>query len=89
VAKGYQVKQIVKECASGLNDKRPKLIRLLKEEKVTRIVVEQHDRLTRFGFNYLNEWMKYKGCQIEVVNEAINDKEDLMFEAKVFFEKKL
>jgi hypothetical protein len=33
--------------------------------------------------------MKYKGCQIEVVNEAINDKEDLMFEAKVFFEKKL
>ena len=78
VAKGYQVKPIVKECASGYHSKRPKLIRLLKDDRVTRLVVEHHDRLTRFGFNYLNEWMKHKGCQIEVVNEATNDKEDLM-----------
>lgn len=40
-------------------------------------MVEHHDRLTRFGFNYINLFMESKGCQIEVINEAANDKEDL------------
>ena len=39
-AKGYQVPQVIKECASGLNDKRPKLLKLLKNDQVTRLVVE-------------------------------------------------
>lgn len=77
-AKGYQVKQVVKECASGLNDKRPKLIKLLTNPIVTLIVVEHQDRLTRFGFNYIRLWMESKGCQIEVINETVNDAEDLM-----------
>jgi predicted site-specific integrase-resolvase len=77
-AKGYKVDQLVKECASGLNDKRPKLMKILENPDVTRIVVEHHDRLTRFGFNYLERWMAAKGCEIEVINPAANDKEDLM-----------
>jgi predicted site-specific integrase-resolvase len=77
-AKGYAVKQIVKECASGLNDKRPKLMKLLNDERISRIVVEHYDRLTRFGFRYIEEWMKTEGCEIEVINCATNDKEDLM-----------
>ena len=76
--KGYQVKAIVKECASGLNDKRPKLLKVLTHEEVTRIVIEHHDRLTRFGFNYLKEWMQLKGCEIEVIHPVVDDKEDLM-----------
>lgn len=36
-AKGYAVQQVIKECASGLNDKRPKLIKLLCNPKVTLI----------------------------------------------------
>src|SRR5215813_4160983 len=47
-ARGYEVAQIVKEVASGLNESRPKLLALLKDTSVTRIVVEQRDRLTRF-----------------------------------------
>ena len=47
LAKGYKVDFIVLECASGLNDKRPKLLQLLKNKKITRIVVEHSDRLTR------------------------------------------
>ena len=48
------------------------------DERPTKIVVEHHDRLTRFGFAYIENWMKAKGCEIEVINEAANDKEDLM-----------
>ena len=77
-AKGYQVRTIIKECASGLNDKRPKLLKILTQEEVTRIVIEHHDRLTRFGFNYLTAWMALKGCEIEVINPVIDDQEDLM-----------
>ena len=47
-ANGWVVNEVVKECASGLNDKRPKLQRILQERKATRIVVENKDRLTRF-----------------------------------------
>lgn len=45
---------------------------------MTRILVEHHDRLTRFGFQFLQEWMKERGCEIEVINKVTNDKEDLM-----------
>ncbi|MCK5525209.1 MAG: IS607 family transposase [Gammaproteobacteria bacterium] len=77
-AKGYRVDEIIKECASGLNDKRPKLIKMLNNTDVTCIVVEHHDRLTRFGFNYIQNWMNERGCLIEVINPATNDKDDLM-----------
>ncbi len=58
--------------------KRPKLIKLLTKKEVTRIVVEHHDRLTRFGFNYIKHWMQEKNVLIEVVNQADNDRDDLM-----------
>jgi len=77
-AKGYIVKEIVKECASGLNDKRPKLERILKSNDVTCIVVEHRDRLTRFGFHYLEILLAQKQCRIEVINDTANGKEDLM-----------
>jgi putative resolvase len=50
-ARGNQVAQVVKEIASGVNDSRPKLLTLLEDTSVTRIVVEHRDRLTRFGFH--------------------------------------
>lgn len=52
-AKGYQVAIFAKEVASGVNDSRPKLLSLLKDTSITRIVVEHQDRLTRFGANYI------------------------------------
>src|SRR5215469_4321691 len=76
--RGYQVTQVVKEIASGLNDNRPKLLALLKDRQATRIVVEHKDRLTRFGFHYLETLLEIQGRTIEVVNVAENDKEDLL-----------
>lgn len=77
-AKGYQVSQIVKEIGSGLNDSRPKLIKLLQTKEPFIILVEHKDRLTRFGFNYLELLCNQKGCTIEIVNEIDNDTQDLM-----------
>src|SRR6266568_6049885 len=76
--RGYQVVQVVKEIASGVNDSRPKLLALLKDQQTTRIIVEHQDRLTRFGFRYLETLLEIQGRTIEVVNLAENDKEDLI-----------
>lgn len=77
-AKGYQVEQVVSEIGSGVNDRRPRLLRLLTDESVGRIVVEHKDRLTRFGFNYLEALLKMQGREIEVINLTDNGKEDLV-----------
>ncbi len=76
--RGYQVAQVVKEIASGVNDSRPKLLALLKDRQATRIVVEHKDRLTRFGFRYLETLLEIQGRTIEVVNVAENSSEDLI-----------
>jgi len=77
-AKGWQVSQIVKEIGSGINDNRQKLLKLLGDKTVTIIVVEHKDRLTRFGFNYIETLLVLQGRKIEVVNLADNGKEDLL-----------
>lgn len=76
-AKGWVVKEIIKECGSGLNDERPKLLKVLKERKATKIVVEHKDRLTRFGFNYIVALLE-DDCEVVVINEAVDDKNELM-----------
>jgi predicted site-specific integrase-resolvase len=76
--RGYQVAMVVKEIASGVNDHRPKLLSLLKDTSVTRVVVEHRDRLTRFGFHYIDALFSVQGRVIEVVNPAENDKEELL-----------
>ena len=77
-AKGYPVSLVVKELGSGVNDARPKLLKLLIGPSVTLIVVEHKDRLTRFGFNYIEQLLKMQGRKIEVINLAENGKEDLV-----------
>jgi predicted site-specific integrase-resolvase len=77
-AKGYQVSRVVKEIASGVNDSRPKLLALLEDQAITLLVVEHKDRLTRFGFRYLDTLLRGQGRAIEVVNLADNGQEDLL-----------
>lgn len=77
-AKGYRVVKEVKEIGSGLNDQRPKLENLLKDDSYERLIVEHKDRLTRFGFHYLEAFLNERGQEIEVINEVVNDKDDLM-----------
>lgn len=77
-ARGYQVAKVVKEVGSGINDARPKLLALLADAGISLIVVEHKDRLTRFGFRYLDTLLANQGRAIEVVNQAENGTEDLL-----------
>ena len=78
VAKGYTIVKEIKEIGSGLNDKRPKLAEILKEDNWDVIIVEHKDRLARFGLNYLELLLNKQNKKIEVINECLNEKEDLM-----------
>jgi putative resolvase len=75
IAKGYQVAKEVAEIASGLNDSRPKLMKLLMDTSITTIVVEHKDRLTRFGFNYIEQLLRLAGRKLEVVFPSDTDNE--------------
>jgi putative resolvase len=77
-ARGYQVSKVVKEIGSGVTDKRPKFLALLADPTISHIVVEHKDRLTRFGFRYIETLLKTTGREIEVVNTDENDTEDLL-----------
>jgi predicted site-specific integrase-resolvase len=77
-AKGWKVNRVVKEVGSGINDGRKKLLALLADPTVTIIVVEHKDRLTRFGFKYIETLLAVQGRSIEVVNLAENPLEDLI-----------
>lgn len=79
IANGWIVDKVIKEVGSGLNDERKKLTELLlSNEPIARIIVEHKDRLTRFGFNYLEILAKKQGFEIIVVNPTVTDQEDLM-----------
>ena len=79
IANGWVVDKVIEEVGSGLNDERKKLVNLLlSNEPIARIIVEHKDRLTRFGFNYLEILAKKQGFEIIVVNPTVTDQEDLM-----------
>src|SRR5260221_13840068 len=64
--------------ASGVPDRRPKLLALLDAQASTLIVVEHKDRLTRLGFRYVDTLLRGQSRALEVVNEAGNETEDLL-----------
>lgn len=69
-AKGYKVIDILTDVASGLNEKRKglkKLFEYVVNGKVNVVVISYKDRLTRFGFKYLEEFFSSHGVRIEVV----------------------
>jgi len=79
-AKGYQIVKEIKEVSSGLDDNRPKLNELLEKDlsSFNILLVEHKDRLTRFGFNYIDILLKTHNKKLEVINLADNNKEDLI-----------
>lgn len=77
-AKGYQVKKVVTEIGSGLNDNRPKLENLLIDKDIDTIVVEHKDRLARFGTNYIEKLLRMQNRSLEIINPVNDEKSDLM-----------
>ena len=69
-AKGYQVTAEVTEIASGVNDNRPKLNKLLRDPKIGVIVVEHKDRLTRFGWGCIDVLFETTERRLETIFPA-------------------
>lgn len=78
LGRGLTIHQSIKETGSGLNDKRPQLLKILEQGKATKLIVEHRDRLTRFGFNYIKACCDKMNCEIVVVNEVNDDKRELI-----------
>ncbi len=69
-AKGYRIIDILSDVASGLKTDRRGLLKLFNyvvNRKVDVVVVTYRDRLTRFGFEYLEHFFRQFGARIEVV----------------------
>ena len=72
-SRGYQVTTIVSELASGLNESRPKFLKLLTDARIGVIVVEQRERATRFGLTYIEQLMQMQGRRLEVIFPSDTD----------------
>ena len=76
-AKDIQNPIILKEVGSGLNDKRKqlqKLLGMISNQEVRNVYITYKDRLTRFGFNYLETMFNACGTSIIVLQDESNEK---------------
>ena len=76
------IEYIIKDCGSGLNDKRNgfvKLTDLIINGKINKVIIEHRDRLTRFQYYFIEKIYKEFGCEIITVDdqEDISDVEEL------------
>lgn len=66
---------LIKDSASGLNENRKglqKLIALAQEGKITDIAITTQDRLTRFGYKYLETLFTQNNVKIHILNQTEN-----------------
>jgi predicted site-specific integrase-resolvase len=82
--KKLAVTQTVSEVGSGLNGRRGKLIRLLRDPAVGTIVVEHRERLARFGAEYLEAALFASGRKLvcvqagELEDDLVQDMVDVL-----------
>ncbi len=74
---GYTNLVKFRDIASGLNPKRrglQRIFKLIDANQIDTIIVNYKDRLTRFGFEYLESYFNSHGAKVLVLNqEAIQD----------------
>ncbi|MCU5374678.1 IS607 family transposase [Bacillus pacificus] len=82
ISKGYAIHRIYKEIASGINENRRELNHLLEDIKKhpnSVVIIEYKDRLARFGYKYLEKYMKNYNCKIEIVErKETNEEQELV-----------
>ena len=82
-AKGYRVVNVLSDVASGLKTNRRGLMKLFNyivDKQVDVVVITYKDRLTRFGFEYLEYFFSQYGVRIEIVygEEPKDDYQELV-----------
>lgn len=77
-AKGYQIVGEYKEIASGLNDHRKCLLQIFKRDDYNILLSEHKDRLTRFGFNYIESLLANQEVKVEIINQIETKDQEIM-----------
>ena len=74
VKKKYEIEHILEEVGSGMSDTRTKLQKLCdiaEKKKISKIIVEHKDRLTRFNYKIYERYFKSLGIEIIIVEETL------------------
>jgi len=69
-----KIEYIFEEVGSGLNDKRKKLrelFTLVSTNKISKVIIEHKDRLTRFNYNIFEFFINSYGVAIECVESVL------------------
>jgi predicted site-specific integrase-resolvase len=76
----YNIVKSYKEIASGMNDNRRELNKIFNELSTRNftLIVENKDRLTRFGFNYIEKYINDMGSKLLIINSNSDDETDLI-----------
>jgi predicted site-specific integrase-resolvase len=76
ISNGYNISEQLSDIKSGMEfEKRKNFMKLLNmvcENRVKTVIVENKDRLVRFGFNLLKEVFKLHGTEILVMSDIPN-----------------
>ena len=67
---GMLLDDVVSEVASGLNDRRPKLRKLLSDPTVRTVIVEHRERLARFGVGMVEAMLQARGGALIAIDDA-------------------
>lgn len=70
---GYRIVEVIVEQASGINEKRRglrRIFRLVEESRIDLVVVEFRDRLARFGYSYLETYLKARKVRLVCLDDA-------------------
>ena len=74
---------LIDEIASGINEKRKglhKLINLVFQGQVERILIEYKDRLARFGYEYIWAIFRNLGVNVEIIQDKTQKYEEELAE---------
>jgi excisionase family DNA binding protein len=77
VKKEYKVIKSYEEVGSGMSDSRAKLrnlFTLVSEKQIDKVIVEHKDRLTRFNFQFLEDFFASHDVKIEWMEEVLGKK---------------
>lgn len=77
ISKGLKLDEQLEDIGSGMSSDRKnfdKLCQMIFQGEVQTLIVENKDRLVRFGFEMLEKFFKYFGCQLIVLNDSIENK---------------
>jgi predicted site-specific integrase-resolvase len=82
LSSGIAVDEWVHEIGGGMNFKRKKFLKLMKEienGEISKLLIAHKDRLVRFGFDYFEHLAITKGCKIVVVNqESLSPQQEMV-----------